>query len=322
MAPDLRDEVVDFVEGFCRQTELSRWWVLLKLTIHPQQFHRWSKRYGMVNHHNGKIPRDHWLEDWEHDRILSFFDAHPLEGYRRLSFMMIDADVVAVSPTTVYRILKKAGRLDRFRGKPSKKGTGFEQPLTAHEHWHVDVTYVNIAGTFYYLCALLDGYSRYLVHWELRPKMTEADVETIVQRAREKYPEVRPRIISDNGPQFIAKDFKEFIRISGMTHVRTSPYYPQSNGKLERWNQTLKVTTIRPKAPGSLEEAQRVVASFVQHYNFVRLHSAISYVTPAAKLAGREKEIWEARDQKLEAARERRRQGRQRTEPMATAVLH
>jgi transposase InsO family protein len=302
---------VDFVKRFTTQTALPAWWVIHKLAIHPQQFYRWENRYGAVNHHNGNMPRDHWLEAWENDAIRSYHESHPLEGYRRLSFMMLDADVVAVSPSTVYRVLKKAGVLDRFRGKPSQKGTGFEQPLHAHEHWHVDVTYLNIAGTFYYLCALLDGYSRVLVHWEIRKGMTESDVETIIQRAREKYPNARPRIISDNGPQFIAKDFKEFIRISGMTHVRTSPYYPQSNGKLERWNQTLKVTTIRPKAPGSLEEAQRVVAAFVEYYNTQRLHSAIGYIAPADKLAGRETTIWQARDQKLELAREKRRHRRE-----------
>ena len=89
-------------------------------------------------------------------------------------------------------------------------------------------------GTFYYLCSVLDGFSRFLVHFDLRESMREADVEVILERAKEKYPEARPRIISDNGPQFIARDFKEFIRISGMTHVRTSPHYPQSNGKLAR----------------------------------------------------------------------------------------
>ena len=317
MPPDLRDEVVDFTQGFVKRTELPTWWVLLKLGIHPQQFYRWEKRYGCVNHHNGRIPRDHWLEDWEDDAIVSFHDAHPLEGYRRLSFMMLDANVVAVSPATVYRILKKAGRLDRFGRRPSRKGTGFEQPLKPHEHWHADITYINIAGTFYYLCALLDGYSRVLVHWEIRERMTSADVETIVQRAREKYPDANPRIISDNGPQFIARDFREFIRVSGMTHVRTSPYYPQSNGKMERWNQTLKVTTIRPKAPGSLEEARRVVAAFVEYYNTERLHSSIGYITPADKLRGRENEVWGARDRKLEAARERR---GQRREQMAATV--
>jgi len=91
------------------------------------------------------------------------------------------------------------------------------------------VTFINVAGTFYYLTSVLDGFSRYIVHWEIREQMTEADVETIVQRALEKHPGEKPRIISDNGPQFIARDFNEFIRLAGITHVRTSPFYPQSN---------------------------------------------------------------------------------------------
>jgi transposase InsO family protein len=181
---------------------------------------------------------------------------NPLEGYRRLRFMMLDADIVAVSPTSVWRVLGQAGLLSKWNGKPSKKGTGFEQPLTAHQHWHIDVSYINISGTFYYLCSIIDGCSRYIVNWDLRESMTEADIEIILQAAMEKYPEARPRTISDNGPQFIAKDFKEFIRISGMTHVRTSPYYPQSNGKIERWHKSLKGECIRPGTPLSLEDAK------------------------------------------------------------------
>ena len=104
-----------------------------------------------------------------------------------------------------------------------------------------------------------------------------------------------------------------------MTHVRTSPYYPQSNGKLERYHQTLKVTTIRPKAPSTLEEARRVVAAFVAYYNQQRLHSAIGFVTPADMLAGRAEAIWTARDQKLEAARARRRAAWQQHVPQPSA---
>ena len=135
--------------------------------------------------------------------------------------MMLDADQVACSPASVYRVLKKAGLLAGQAPTPSKKGTGFVQPLKPHQQWHVDVSYLNIAGTFYFLCSILDGYSRFIVHWEIREKMEESDVQTIIQRAREVYPNERPRIITDNGPQFIAKDFKEFIRIAGMTHVKT-----------------------------------------------------------------------------------------------------
>lgn len=281
------------------------------------KFHQWRSRYGQVNEHNGKIPRDWWLEDWEKLAILDYYDRHPLEGYRRLTFMMLDDDVVAVSPTSVYRVLKGAGRLDRHRWAPSKKGTGFVQPDGPHKHWHLDISYVNLAGTFYFLITVLDGYSRYIVHTEIRENMREFDTEVVVQRALEKYPGEHPRIITDNGPQFVARDFKEFIRLMGLTHVRTSPYYPQSNGKLERWHGSIKRECIRPACPGSLEEASRLVACYVDTYNHVRLHSALGYITPADKLNGLESAIFAERDRKLEEARRRRQQARQATREVA-----
>jgi putative transposase len=252
------------------------------------------------------VPRDHWLTDPEKERIRAFARGHPLEGYRRLTFMMLDANVVACSPASVYRVLKNAGLLAGQAPQPSKKGTGFVQPLQPHDHWHIDVSHLNIAGTFYFLCSILDGCSRYLVHFEIREKMEEIDVETILQRGREKFPGEHPRLISDNGPQFIAKDFKEFIRLAGLTHVKTSPYYPQSNGKMERWYKTLKGDCIRVKVPLSLADARRVVADFVEHYNHVRLHSAIGYLTPTDRLHGRHQEIFAERDRKLVEARRRR----------------
>jgi putative transposase len=257
------------------------------------------------------VPRDHWLTDDEWQRICAFARANPSEGYRRLTFMMLDADVVACSPSSVYRVLKANGLLAGSTPNITKKGTGFVQPLQPHEHWHIDVSYLNVAGTFYFLCSILDGCSRFIVHHEIREKMEESDVQTIIQRAREAYPDARPRIISDNGPQFIAKDFKEFIRIAGMTHVKTSPYYPQSNGKIERWHKTLKGECIRIKVPLSLDDARRLVAEFTDHYNTVRLHSAIGYVAPKDKLDGRDKMILADRDRKLAEARERRKQQRQ-----------
>jgi len=281
------------------------------------KFHQWRSRYGQVNEHNGKIPRDWWLEDWEKLAILDYFDRHPMEGYRRLTFMMLDDDVVAVSPTSVYRVLKGAGRLDRHRWAPSKKGTGFVQPDGPHKHWHLDISHVNLGGTFYFLITVLDGYSRYIVHEEIRENMREFDTEVVVQRALEKCPGEHPRIITDNGPQFMARDFKEFIRLMGLTHVRTSPYYPQSNGKLERWHGSVKRECIRPACPGSLGEALRLVASYVDAYNHVRLHSALGYITPADKLNGLESVIFAERDRKLEDARRRRQEARQATREVA-----
>jgi transposase InsO family protein len=225
--------------------------------------------------------------------------------------MMLDADIAAVSPSSVWRVLHRAGLLRQWNGKESKKGRGFEQPLKPHRHWHIDVSYINVSGTFYYLCSVLDGYSRAIVHWDLRETMKETDVEIVLEAAKENYPGAKPRIISDNGPQFIARDFKEFIRISGMTHVRTSPYYPQSNGKLERWHQSLKSECIRPGVPLTPEDARRLIERYVEHYNTVRLHSAIGYVTPEDMLAGRRQQIHAERDRKLEHARRQRQLRRQ-----------
>ena len=289
------------------------------LGIGPSKFHDWKDRYGKRNEHNGWVPRDWWLEDWEKQAIIRFSFEYPLEGYRRLAFMMLDRDVVAVSPSSVYRVLKAAGRIGRSTNKPSKKGTGFHQPRKAHEHWHIDISYLNIHGTFYYLTTVLDGYSRYIMHWEIRRSMTEQDELVVLQRAKEKFPHETPRIISDNGSQFLAKDFKEFIRICGMTHVRTSPYYPQSNGKLERFHGSIKGECLRPGTPISLEDAVRIVGRYVEHYNQVRLHSAIGYIAPADKLAGREAEIFAARDRKLAEARERRKEQREAARLQAVA---
>ena len=112
--------------------------------------------------------------------------------------MMLDGDIVAVSPSSVWRVLSQAGLLSQWNSKPSKKGTGFVQPPAPNQHWHIDASYLNMGGTFYYLGSILDGFSRYIVTWDIRESMTEADIEIILQRAKERYPEERPRIISDS----------------------------------------------------------------------------------------------------------------------------
>jgi putative transposase len=303
--------IVDFIHHWSdertglRARQLVDW-----LRLPRSKYYHWCEHYGQDTARTQPVPRDHWLEDWEWDAIVEFAHAHPLEGYRRLTFMMLDADVVAVSSSTTYRVLLEAGLLGRSRVKPSAKGKGFTQPLRPHEHWHIDVSYLNIAGTFYYLCSILDGYSRAIVHWEVRDAMKETDIETLLQRAVEKHPGLNPRIISDNGPQFIARDFKSFIREVGLTHVRTSPHYPQSNGKLERYHRSLKADCLRVQTPLSLEDARRTIGKWVEYYNTVRLHSAIGYIAPADKLAGKEAAIFAARDTKLETARQRRKRNR------------
>jgi putative transposase len=302
---------VDYVHYWADRSQVGKGRIVKWIGLGSSKFYNWQQRYGKATEHNARIPRDHWLEAWERKAIIRGFHAHPDDGYRRLTYLLMDANTVAVSPSTTYRVLKSAGLLQRWNTSNSRKGKGFQQPAQPHEHWHIDISHINICGTFYYLCSILDGASRYLVHWELRESMRESDVEIVLQRAREKFPAATPRIISDNGPQFIAKDFKQFIRVTGMSHVRTSPYYPQSNGKVERWHQTLKRSCIRPRVPLSLDDARTQVTAFVREYNEHRLHSAIGFVTPRDKLLGRDTAIHAERDRKLEAARQSRAARRQ-----------
>ena len=107
-------------------------------------------------------------------------------------------------------MLAKAGLLQPWPATPTTKGTGFVQPVDPHAHWHTDISSLNIGGTFSYLGSVLDGCSRANRHWEIRESMTEREVELVLQKAKEKYPEAKPRVISDNGPQFVARDFKQF----------------------------------------------------------------------------------------------------------------
>ncbi len=126
--PDVRDRIVDFVRERAAQTELPAAQLVAWIGISARKFFDWKRRYGRVNEHNAWIPRDHWLEDWEKRAVVDFYQAHPDDGYRRVTYMMMDADIVAASPSSVYRALSEAGVLRRWEPQPSKKGTGFVQP--------------------------------------------------------------------------------------------------------------------------------------------------------------------------------------------------
>ena len=238
----MRDQIVDFVRRWSEKTEIPAGRFIAWLGIAPSKFYSWRGRYGCVNEHNAWVPRDFWLQEWEKQAILDFYRQHPLQGYRRLTFMMLDADIVAVSPSSVWRVLSRAGLLRKWRGKTSLKGTGFQQPLQPHQHWHIDVSYINISGTFYYLCSVLDGYSRSIVHWNLREAMREADVGSFSKPPRRNI-RVPNHASSDNGPQFIAKDFKH--PFSG-SDARENLATIRNRTKLERWHKSLKSECIRP----------------------------------------------------------------------------
>ena len=275
-------------------------------------FYRWAKEEGKEERSdNRRIPKSHWLLTWEKEAIIAYKRLHPEVGYRRLAYMMLDEGVVAVTPSSVYRVLQEAGLSNRWtsagRGASRK---GFTQPNAPHEQWHTDIVYLNILGTHYFFIGVLDGYSRAIVHHEVRTDMTTLDVQVVIDRALEKLPAgaPRPRIITDNGGQYVSSEFKAYLRERDISHTKTRPRHPQSNGKIERFHKSLKTECVRKKAMGSLDEARRLISQYVDEYNNRRLHASLDYLTPADYLKGEEhisQRLLE-RKQKLQRARKER----------------
>lgn len=312
--PEIRDSVVNHISYLSFRTGIPVTKLLPHIGLCRVKFYKWLNRTGTPNNHNGKIPKSHWLTPEEIILIQDFAREHYSvndyflkDGYRRIAYAMLDLNIVAVHPSSVYRILKKAGLLNKWNtNKKNMKGKGFHQPDYPHKHWHVDIKYLNFNGTFLFLISILDGFSRYVLHHQVRHTMTEYDVELTVQQAKDKYPKAKPRIISDNGSQFISKDFKQFIKDAEFTHVKTSVNHPQANGKIERWHRTISEECLRVKSPITFEEYQIYIEDYVNYYNTKRLHASLNYLTPEDFLLDREKERMAEREAKLERAEKQR----------------
>lgn len=304
LSPQTREEIIAYLSYWRKRTGLALATMLTWLTLSQARYYAWLKMKPVAAR---CVPKSHWLLPWEVQAIIAYRHEHPREGYRPLTYKMLDDDIVAVSPASVYRVLHNAGLLWPNAKKHAKaKGRGFEQPQKPHEHWHLDISYINFKGTFVYLIALIDGYSRYLVHYEIRLSVEALDVELLIEHAREKFPGVTPVLITDNGPQFIAKDFKSYLGFVGITHRRTRFYYPQSNGKVERAFLTIKSEGLSRNSVIDLDDLKQQIEAFINYYNTQRLHSALGYITPHDMLNGKQEQIFKTRQIKLRDAAEKR----------------
>lgn len=273
-------------------------------------YYRWLKRTGQPTRHNGKIPKSHWLtpeeikniEDYAREHH-SFNDYYLRDGYCRIAYSMLDEDIVAASPSSVYRVLKRAGLLNLWNtAKKNLKGSGFKQPDGPHKHWHTDIKYLNFNGSFLFLISVIDGYSRFIVHHEIMHTMTSYDTELVVQKAKDKFPGVKPRIITDNGAQYISKEFKQFIKQAELEHITTSVKYPQANGKIELFHRSINQECLRIISPVTFDEYKTYVEDYINFYNTKRLHASLNYLTPEDYLLGRINDKLKIRETKLEKA--------------------
>jgi putative transposase len=262
---------------------------LLQLGVPRATYFRWAAEGGKQPRPIATTPKSTWLLREERDAIIAYKRQHPEIGYRRLAYMMADEQVAAVPPSSVHRVLQVARLSSRWTPAPGGASKhGFDQPTRPHEQWHTDIAYLNILGTHYFFIGVLDGYSRAIIHHEIRLDMTTLDVEVVIERALAKLPPgtPRPRLITDNGSQYVSADFKAYLRERDVSHSRTRVRHPQSNGKIERFHKSLKGECVRQTAMADFEEARRLIAHYVEQYNTQRLHSALQYLTPNDYLQG------------------------------------
>ena len=241
----------------------------------------------------------------EKGAVVKYALSHPKEGYRRLSWMMVDDDVAYVSPSSVYRILSDADLLYRWK-RSRRSGQAPPEPTRPNERWHTDIMYLRVEDTWYFLVTVLDAYSRYVVHWDLLPTMTARAVRGVIQDALRKTG-ARPEIVTDNGTQFKAKDFKELVRDFELEHIRIRTYHPESNGKLERFHRSTR-DALDDEELQNLSGAREVTRRWVDHFTRKRLHAGLRYLPPQEYWSGDPEQRISERREKLTAARIRRAQ--------------
>jgi len=262
----------------------------------------WRARSGVETRRVRKVPGPCRITPEESRAVLDFCrkNADGMRGYRYLARRMSDENVAQVRPSSVYNIMRRAGLFARRpSSSPKQAGRGFEQPSHPNEQWHTDFSHVRVRGTFHYFASILDGYSRRILAWDLFPTMEGLNAEVLVVRAKELHPDARARIIHDNGKQFTSREFLRLIAGLELLETSTSPYHPQSNGKVECMHRTLKAEEVRRNAYLGAEDAKRKMGEWVRFYNSERLHSALEYLTPDDVFFGRAQERLAERKEKM-----------------------
>ena len=294
-------EIIKIVQ----ESELGVKRTLRELGISKSTFYNWYNRY-LKEGFDGLKPkaikrRYFWnrIPDAERQEVIECALEEPEKSPRELACYITDNKGWFISESSVYRILKERGLItspawivmsaaDEFKDKT-------KQP---NEMWQIDFTYLKIVHWgWFYLVTILDDYSRYIVHWKLCKTMKWEDAEEAIQEALKRAcikKKDAPRLLSDNGPCFIAKEFDQYLEGVGINHIRGKRYHPQTQGKIERYHRTMKnvVKLEHYYFPGELKSK---VEDFVNYYNHERYHESIKNVTPSDVYYGRDKELIENR---------------------------
>ena len=299
-------EIIRTVEGSHLPTKQT----LDMLGIPRSTFYRWYDLYledgldGLSD--KSPSPKSVWnrIPDDRRDDLIEFALEHEALTARELAVKYTDEKRYYVSESSAYRILKEADLITAPDYVVIKAAEEFKDKTTAiNQMWQTDFTYFKIIGWgWYYLSTILDDYSRYIIAWKLCSTMRASDVTETIELALaasgcdQAVVQHKPRLLSDNGSCYISGELAEWMQKQEMEHIRGAPFHPQTQGKIERWHQTMKNRILLENyyLPGNLEQQ---IGAFVDHYNNHRYHESLNNVTPADVYFGRDKDVLRERKQ-------------------------
>jgi putative transposase len=277
---------------------------LMALGIPKSSYYRWRRwqRYDSQKSHSGDRGRP-WnrITPEEVAKILAVARKSPELSSRQLAAWITDNEGFAVSESTVYRILRREGLVKRQEVQLVAGKEYHNKTIRPHQMWATDASYFRvISWGYYYLVTVMDDYSRFILAWKLQKDMSANSLIEVVQEAVDATGMTdvpvgdRTKLLSDNGAGYISRSFRDYLQLVGIGHILAAPFHPQTNGKLERYHQSIKreVNQLPHELPSQLEWA---IADFVDYYNYRRYHKALGNVTPADVLYGRREEILERR---------------------------
>ncbi|MEE8413885.1 MAG: DDE-type integrase/transposase/recombinase, partial [Dehalococcoidales bacterium] len=271
---------------------------LSDLGIPKSNYYRW--RQGQTDSGNRKSPWNRITPKEEEDILAAAMESPELSS-RQLAVWITDNDGFAVSESTVYRILRREGLVKRQETQPLAAKEYHTKTTGQHQLWATDASYFRVAGWgYYYLVTVMDDYTRFILAWKLQKDMSANSLIEVVQEAVDATGmtdvpvEDRTNLLSDNGAGYLSRSFRDYLQLIGIRHILAAPFHPQTNGKLERYHQSIKkvVNQLLYEAPSQLE---RAIADFVDYYNYRRYHKALGNVTPADVLYGRREQILKCR---------------------------
>ena len=297
---------------------------LAELGIARSSYYRW--RRGRSGAKERKRPWNRITPN-EERRMLAVAREFPDLSSRQLSALITDNEGFAVSESSGYRILRREGLVKRQETQVMAADEYHNKTRRPHQMWATDASYFRVVGWgYYYLVTVMDDYSRFILGCKLQKDMSANSLIEVVQEAVDATGmtdvpvEHRTRLLSDNGAGYVSRVFRDYLRLVGIGHILAAPFHSQTNGKVERYQQSLKreVNQLPYELPSQLE---RAIADFVEYYNYRRYHKALGNVTPADVLYGRREDILRRRKEVQAQTIIHRRQYNQalNTEPVNTA---